>query len=205
MFRYVPQAVSSYRVDTSLDERQRELADRLLTAANEAIGLAILTLEDGSNEDLSRSERHERAATARQFLVEAVTALSRARVLIPAVRTYTVAVITTAETSIDAELGRLHQLAVRMLWHNHNLFPKRIRGDLNAEDEAQLAVFCNALARNARIDRLMEYRWIVISVVLAGLGPLLGAPLISAYMFVVATGLTAVHLARAARRAATFG
>ncbi len=205
MFRYVPQAVSSYRVDTSLDERQRDVADRLLTAAGEAINLAILTLEDDASEELSRAEQITRAASARQFLVEAVTALARARILIPAVHTYTVAVITTADSAVEAELARLKQLAVRLLWHNHDLFPKRIRGSLDPEDEAQLAVFCNSLARSARIDRLMEYRWIAISLLLAGLGPVVGAPLLSAYMIVIAVGLTSIRLARAARRATSLG
>jgi len=202
MFRHAANALASYRVDPSLDEHHRDLADRLLRGACEAINLAILTLEDGSNEGVSREERHNRAATARQFLVEAVTLLARARILIPRVRTYTVAVITTAEQSVEAELARLHQLAVRMLWHNHSLFPKRIRGRLNAEDEAQLAVFCHSLARNARIDRVIEYRWIAITLIVAGLGPVFAAPLLSVYMGCIAAGLIAVHLARAARRAA---
>ena len=114
MFRHAPNALTSYRIDPSLDEHHRDLADRLLRGACEAINLAILTLEDGSNEDVSREERHNRAATARQFLVEAVTLLARARILIPRVRTYTIAVITTAEQSVEAELPRLHQLADRI-------------------------------------------------------------------------------------------
>jgi hypothetical protein len=166
----------AYRSNDRHDELLQLAAERPLREAGEALNLALLALE-GPGEDEERSARasQRKAVAARGFLVEAATALGRARIYLPTVRSYSIPVIMAVEPDIDTELGRLHQLATRMLWYNHALLPARGQArPLRPEDEAQLAVLVRDLARTARIDRALKYAWVTIAVGLAGLTTTLG-------------------------------
>ena len=171
-----PPLPCAYRSNDRHDELLPRAAERPLRAAGEALNLALLGLEGpGEDEERSVKARQRKAVAARGFLIEAATALGRARIYLPTVRSYSIPVIMAVEPDIDTELGRLHQLATRMLWYNHALLPARgqVR-PLRPEDEAQLAVLVRDLARTARIDRALKYAWLAIAGGLAGLAATLG-------------------------------
>lgn len=166
----------AYRSNDRHDELLQLAAERPMREAGEALNLALLALEgQGEDEERSVKARQRKAVAARGFLIEATTALGRAHVYLPTVRSYSIPVIMAVEPDIDTELGRLHQLATRLLWYNHSLLPARGQSQpLRPEDEAQLAVLVRDLARTARIDRAMKYAWLTIAVGLAGLTTTLG-------------------------------
>lgn len=166
----------AYRCSERHDELLQLAAERPLRAAGEALNLALLVLEGaGEDEERSVKARQRKAVAARGFLIEAATALGRARIYLPTVRSYSVPVIMAVEPDIDTELGRLHQLATRLLWYNHALLPARGQArPLRPEDEAQLAVLVRDLARTARIDRALKYAWLAIAGGLAGLAATFG-------------------------------
>jgi len=176
MTRSSPPLPCAYRSNDRHDEHLQLAAERPLREALEALNLALLGLE-GASEDEERSvkARLRKAAAARSFLVEAALALGRARIYLPSIRSYSVPVIMAVEPDIDAELGRLHQLATRLLWYNHALLPARGQArPLRPEDEAQLAVLVRGLARTARIDRALRHTWLALAAGLVGLTPAFG-------------------------------
>ncbi len=170
-------------------------AERHLSVAADALNMALLTI-DGSTDD-ERTAKHSRVATARHFLVEAVTALARARVYVPGIRTYAVNIVTTSEPELDRELARLHELASQLLWRNHSFLPARIQAQpLAPEDEAQLAAVVHKLDLHARIDRLTRHKWLVATAVFSLLAPAVGVGLL--VLAVVSGAAAAIELARAA-------
>lgn len=171
-----PPLPCAYRSNDRHDELLQLAAERPLRTAGEALNLALLGLEGpGEDEERSVKARQRKAVAARSFLIEAATALGRARIYLPTVRSYSIPVIMAVEPDIDTELGRLHQLATRMLWYNHALLPARGQArPLRPEDEAQLAVLVRDLARTARIDRALKYAWLAIAGGLAGLAATFG-------------------------------
>lgn len=178
---------SAYRRCDPVDEHLLLAAQRPLRDACEALHLALLCLESQDAED-SPGARHRVAAQARSFLAEAVTALNRARVYVPAVFSYTAPVIAASDPDPAAELARLHQLATRLLWYNHRFLPSRREAPLGPEDEAQLAVLVRALARTTRAARALQHAWVAGAAVVAVLAALLG-PAASA---VLLAGLVAI-------------
>lgn len=189
----------AYRSSERHDEHLRVAAERPLRCAGEALNLAVLCLED-EGEGEGPTARQRRAAQARGFLVEAVLALGRARVFLPEIRGYSVPVIMAIDADLETELGRLHQIATRLLWYNHALLPTRGQASpLRPEDEAQLAVLVRGLARTARLDRVLRHAWLCAAASVAALGPTLGvtavALLLSAVVMLVAT----LQLGRALR------
>ena len=186
----------AYRSSERHDEHLRVAAERPLRAAGEALNLAVLCLEDADEEE-GPAARQRRAAQARGFLVEASLALGRARVFLPAIRGYSVPVILAIEAEPEAELGRLHQIATRLLWYNHALLPTRGQASpLRPEDEAQLAVLVRGLARTARLDRVLRHAWIGAAVAVAVLGPTIGITAVALLMTVVVMLVAAVQLGR---------
>lgn len=186
----------AYRSSERHDEHLRVAAERPLRAAGEALNLAVLCLED-TDEEEGPAARQRRAAQARGFLVEASLALGRARVFLPAIRGYSVPVILAIEAEPEAELGRLHQIATRLLWYNHALLPTRGQASpLRPEDEAQLAVLVRGLARTARLDRVLRHAWIGAAVAVAVLGPTIGITAVALLMTVVVMLVAAVQLGR---------
>jgi hypothetical protein len=164
-----------------------------LSAAADALHMAILTL-DGSADD-ERTAKQSRVATARHILVEAVTALARARVYVPGIRTYTVNIVTNSEPELDRELFRLHELATALLWRNHSFLPARVQAQpLAPEDEAQLAAVVRELGIQARIDRMTRHKWLFATAVFGLLAPVVGLGLV---VLAVASGAAAaIELAR---------
>lgn len=170
-------------------------AERHLSSAADALNMALLTI-DGSMDD-GRNAKHGRVATARHFLVEAVTSLARARVYVPGIRTYAVNIVTTSEAELDREIVRLHELATQLLWRNHAFLPARLQAQpLAPEDEAQLAAVVRELGVQARLDRMMRHKWLVATAVFGLLAPAVGVGLV---VLAVASGTAAaIELARAA-------
>jgi hypothetical protein len=149
------------------------VASRHLRSASDALALALLSL--GGSTDETRSEKLQRAAHARSFLAEAVTALSRARIYVRGIRTHTLPFVMANERSIDRELHRLHQIATRLLWQNHVYLPARTEArPLSSEEEAQLAVMLQYLSRSAKIGRVMRYRWAAAGLVVGAACYLVG-------------------------------
>lgn len=195
-----PPAVSCvYRSSERHDEHLRLAAERPLRAADEALNLAILCLEgQGEDEETGGAARQRKAAAARSFLVEAAHGLGRARVYLPTIRSYSVPVIMAVEPDVDAELGRLHQLATRMLWYNHATLPtRRPARPLRPEDEAQLAVLVRGLARTARIDRALRHAWIGVAASVAVLTPTLGLTAVAILLATVVMVVAGLQLGRA--------
>jgi hypothetical protein len=186
----------AYR-DTVAD-RLSARAQRHLEAASDALSMALLTLAD----DHDRGDKWSRADSARNFLAEAVTELSRARIYNPRIRTHAVPVLLTIASTPEAELHRLHQMATRLLWQNHMHLPARLQAKpLAPEEEAQLAVVFAGLARSARIDRALRYKWAALAVAIGAGGAALGFPVIGAIAGVSALALATVRALR--ERAAT--
>ena len=168
-----------YREDGWGEVNPGSHAARHLTDAADALNMAMLTLDGPADE--RPTAKHRRVTHARKLLVEAVTALSRARLYVAGVRTYAVPVVMTGEASIDGELARLHQLCTRLLWFNHEYLPAKPQANpLTDEDEAQLALLFKDLSLQARIDRAMRHKWIAAAAISGALVPLLGPPLIIA-------------------------
>lgn len=166
-----------YRHSALGDEPLDHAVARYLGDASDALQMAVLAL-DGGHEDDTRGEKRTRAARARGHLIEAVTALSRARIYVAGVRTYAVPAVMATQPNIDDEIGRLHQLATWLLWHNHRYLPPRSQGTpLSAEEERQLDLVYRGLERHARIDRIMRYQWLGAAGVLMALTPVLGPSL----------------------------
>ena len=168
-----------------------------LSAASDALSMALLAL--GGN-DHDRGGKIGRAEQARTFLVEAVTSLSRARIYLPKIRTHTLPVLMASDPEPDTELARLHQIATRLLWHNHPYLPARLQAKpLAPEEEAQLAVVFQGLTRHARIDRALRYRWVLLAIALAAVGPVLGFPVLGAAFATCAAALAVWRFARESR------
>lgn len=198
-----PTALALYRADADGERGMVGAVRPHLEAAGEALHLTLLALDEDESGERSDAALQARAAQARAFLVEAVVSLGTARVYIPSLRTYSLAVVMASEPNIHAELIRLHQLATRLLWYNIQLLPARRRAaPLAPEDEAQLARVLDGLARTAKIDRLLDYGWMPLLAILAVLGPLHGVPLFGVVVAAVATVIAAWKLARMTRAAA---
>jgi len=182
----------SYR---QLGPEAHHAAQRHLSVATDALNMVLLSIE-GSDDD-GRTAKESRVASTRHFLAEAVTALARARVYIPGIRTYAVNIVTNSEPEIDRELARLHDLATQLLWRNHCFLPARAQAQpLAPEDEAQLAAVVRELRTHARIDRAMRHKWLVATALLGALAPVFGVAL---YLLAVASGaVAAVELVRGA-------
>ena len=180
----------SYR---RLGHEESQLAEVHLHGAADALNMALLTL-DGSPDEGAEAKL-SRVTSARNLLAEAVTALARARVYLPGIRTYAVNVIASSERELDRELARLHQLATTLLWHNHALLPARDQAEpLAPEDEAQLAAVVRELATHARLERATRYKWLVATAFFGVLAPVLG---IALYLCAVVSGtMAAIELAR---------
>lgn len=183
-----------------LDEADARAA-RLLEEAGDALDMAILAL-DGDDRD--RAEQRDRAARARGLLVEAVTALARARVYVARVRTYAVPVILAAEDTTAAELARLNGIARQLLWWNHQHLPAKARAmPLSDEEERQLAQLLDGISRQNRIERAMRYKWLGSGALLAVAGAALGPAFIAAGVTVAL--VSAVQLARTDEPAVAVG
>jgi hypothetical protein len=182
----------AYR-DTVAD-RMSTRAQRHLQAASDALSMALLTL---GGDDHDRGDKWRRSDSARNFLAEAVTELSRARIYNPRIRTHAVPVLLSTASDPDAELHRLHQIATRLLWQNHLHLPARLQAKpLAPEEEAQLAVVFAGLARNRRIDRALRYKWTGIAVAMAATGVVLGFPVVGALAGATALALSGVKALR---------
>jgi hypothetical protein len=146
-----------------------------LADATEALNMALLTLSGPNGED--RGDKWGRAQQARGFLAEAVTALSRARIYHPSIRTLSQPVLWAAAPTPDAELCRLHQIATRLLWQNHVVLPARSQGSpLPPEEEAALADVVRGLDRHAKIGRALRHRYSIVALTLVASGPVWAVP-----------------------------
>lgn len=163
-----------------------------LQAAADALAMALLCLEGQGHGD-----RRGRAEQIRGLLAEAATSLSRARVYDPRIRTLTIPLIMASEARLEVELSRLHHIATRLSFQNHQYLPaRRQAGPLAPEDEAQLAVVVADLAPPARLARALRNRWAITALGLAVVGPMVGAPLLAA---TVAVGTMVAGLWRSDR------
>lgn len=178
----------SYRHEHTADECVAGAARAHLETASDALTMALLSL---SGEDDDRADQLRRVQQGRALLGEALTALSRARVYVPAIRTYTLSVLLATEPHADAELSRLHQLATRLIWQNHAYLPARVQAEpMEPEEEAQLALVVAGLARSARIDRALRYKWAGLAALVALSGTIVGLPFVGAFAATSALGLT---------------
>lgn len=181
----------SYR---HLGPEQAHRAETFLRDAADMLHMVLLTL-DGPGE--GRDAKEAKLATANHLLVDAVTALGRARVYVPGIRTYAANIVTNSDPDADRELDRLHEIATQLLWQNHAVLPARTQAQpLGPEDEAQLAAVVRGLAVHAKIGQAMRHKWLVAMALLGALAPMLGVGLV---VLALASGaMAAVELARGA-------
>ena len=173
----------------TLDARSRREARRSLSEARDALHFALLTLEEPA--DRGSGAAWERIAKARSFLAEAVRALSRARVHIPGVRTLALPALMATLPSASDEALRLHQIATKLLWSNHEHLPYRAEAKpLTDEDEAQLARVLRVLDGQRKLSRVLRHKWLASAAVAAGLAGLVGLP---AGLAAVAFGLLEIN------------
>jgi hypothetical protein len=190
----LPALRDGYR-DAALGTTTREEIARLLQTGSDALNLAVLTLSGQGADD--RGDKMRRVEQARAFLVEAVTALGRARVFVPKLRTHSLPVLLASEARPEAELARLHHIATRLLWQNHAYLPARSQATpLPPEEEAQLACVVADVRRSARIDRALRYRWCGVLLLLAATGWLFGLSLLAAVGAGSSIGLMLYRLLR---------
>jgi hypothetical protein len=162
-----------------------------LEAAAEALTMTLLTLAGELDED--RGDKIGRAAQARGFLLEAVTALSRARVYNPRIRTLAPPTLLATERRVEAELSRLHQITTRLLWQNHKYLPARLQAQpLAPHEEAALRDVFRGLARHARIGRALRHRGTIVALTVLLAAPLVAVPF--AYLATFATLCAAATL-----------
>ncbi len=179
----------SYR---HLGPEQTRMAEGFLHDAADMLHMALLSL-DAPGED--REAKAAKLATIHPLLVDAVTALGRARVYLPGVRTYAVNIVTNSEPDADREFDRLHEIATQLLWQNHAVLPARTQAQpLAPEDEAQLAAVVRDLAIQGKISQAMRHKWLVASALLTALAPVLGVGMV---VLAIASGaMAAIELAR---------
>jgi hypothetical protein len=190
----LPALRDGYR-NAALGTATREEIARLLQTAADALNLAVLTLSgQGADE---RGDKMRRVEQARAFLVEAVTALGRARVFVPKLRTHSLPVLLASEARPEAELARLHHIATRLLWQNHAYLPARSQATpLPPEEERQLACVVADVTRGVRIDRALRYRWCGVLLLLAATGWLFGLSLFGSVAAASSVGLVLYRLLR---------
>lgn len=187
--RKLPALRGSYRTNGFGDE-----SCEYLERASDALSMALLAL---AGEDDDRGDKWRRAEQARALLVEAVTALSRARVYTPGIHTHSLPVLLDTARTPTAELQRLHQIATRLLWQNHRHLPAKIQADpLEPEEEKQLAVVFAGLARQNRVGRAFRSRWTGIALGVAVSATMVGLPVVGAAAGVTALGIAGWRLAR---------
>lgn len=163
----------AYRFAGAGDAGLERRAQAHLQHAADALALSLLALE-GDEQD-SRREKQRRGTRCREHLLEAVTQFARAKVFVAGVRSYSVAVVMDTRPDPDVELSRLNQMISHLLWHNHEYLPARSQAKpLTPDEEAALAKVFDGLARHARIDRFIRYRWLGAATGLAALAPVLG-------------------------------
>jgi hypothetical protein len=190
----LPALRDGYR-DAALGNATREELTRMLQSAADALNLAVLTLSGQGGEN--RGDKMRRVEQARAFLVEGVTALGRARVFLPKLRSMSLPVLLASEPRPEAELARLHHIATRLLWQNHAYLPARSQATpLPPEEEAQLACVVADVRRSARIDRALRYRWCGVLLLLAATGGLFGLSLLGAIAAATGVGLVLFRLLR---------
>lgn len=182
-FEFMPPTEDAYRSALRSDAASSRDAANYLATARDALSMALLTLGDPDEE--SAAAKSARAAQARAFLAEAVTALSRARIYVPGIRTHALPVVMATEPDLDAELTRLHQLATRLTWKNHRFLPRCESMPLDPEEEAQLAVVARGLVRNERLSR---YRYSIAALAGALVAPFVGLPLVGIGLALVGIG-----------------
>ncbi|MEE9382215.1 MAG: hypothetical protein V3V08_02225 [Nannocystaceae bacterium] len=165
----------TYRFDTPSAEGDGHQVHRHLQDANDALAMALLSLEGGRADD-SLHDRNNRAAKARGLLAEAVTALSRAKVFVPGIHTFSVPAVMASIRGVDGELSRLHQLAATLTVRNHALLPTRHQAQpLSPDDEAQLKRVFEGLKLHSKLARVARYRWFGYSAAFGALVPVFGA------------------------------
>lgn len=192
--KFPPTSLALQQSYRDLGPEHARMAETFLRDAADMLHMVLLTLE-GPGE--GREAKEAKLATANHLLVEAVTALGRARVYVPGVRTYAVNIVTNSEPDHDRELDRLHEIATQLLWQNHAVLPARKQAQpLAPEDEAQLAAVVRELAVHAKIGQAMRHKWLVATALLGALAPVLGVGLV---VLALASGaMAAVELARGA-------
>lgn len=172
----VPNSLALQHSYRHLGPEQTRQAESFLRDAAELLHMVLLTL-DGPG--VGREAKEAKLASANHLLIEAVTALGRARVYVPGIRTYAVNIVTNSEPDPDRELDRLHEIATQLLWQNHAVLPARTQAlPLAPEDEAQLAAVVRDLAVHAKIIQAMRHKWLVATALLGALAPMLGIGLL---------------------------
>lgn len=178
----------AYRDEHGSDCGVSSAARAHLELASDALSMALLTL---AGDDDDRGDKLRRGQQCRALLAEALTGLSRARVYIPTIRTYTLSVLLATEANPDAELQRLHRLTSHLLWQNHPHLPARVQAKPMApEEEAQLALVVAGLVRSARIDRALRYKWVGLAGLVAVGGAAIGMPVVGLLAATSAVGMT---------------
>ncbi len=184
----------SYRAADPADDL-RARAQAHLERASDALSMALLALAGEGDDD--RGDKWRRAEQARGLLAEAVTALSRARVYRPGIRTHALPVLLDSASTPGHEIRRLYGIANRLLWQNHRHLPARIQAEpLPPEEEAQLAVVLAGLARHNRMGRAFRSRWTGLALGVAVSAAMLGLPVVGAAAGVTALGIAGWRLAR---------
>lgn len=162
--------IAGYRCELLATSEAGQHAMSHLQMATDALHMTLLNLEIPSHPQ-SLNELDRQIAQARHLLMDAALHLSRARVYIPQIRTFTADVIILSDTDLRLEQARLRRLTTQLLWYNHRFLPTRRRPQLLLpEDEIQLARMVQTLTRQAKIARSLKARSSVLMSVLACLG-----------------------------------
>ena len=156
------------------DELSGLSAQAELQSAADAIHLAILTIAHHAGDDrpgvVSRRIRR-----VQRHLLEASQALSRAKVYVPGIWTYSSAVIIDQDPSPEREIARLNRLTSALATRNHNILPPLPTGHpLSPEEEAQLAHVTRAVSPRGKNEQFSRAGWLIAAATTFLLAPILG-------------------------------
>lgn len=162
-----------YRSAHREDKQSCDSRTELQSAAH-AIHLAILAVAHHAGDD--RPEVVEqRIHRVQQLLLEATQALSRAKIYVPGIWSYSPAVVLDQDPSPKREIARLNGLTMALATRNHRVLPSLPQAlPLSEEEEAQLAVVSDSVSLAGRHRQLSRYGWWATAALAFALAPLLG-------------------------------
>lgn len=162
-----------YRLAHGEEHKLGDSLNDLQCAAN-AIHLAILAVTHHVGDD--RPEVVEqRIRRVQQLLLEATQALSRAKIYVPGIWSYSSAVVLDQDPIPEREIARLNRITSALASRNHRVLPSLPEAiPLSAEEEAQLAVVSDSVSLAGRHRQLSRYGWWVAAALAFGLVPFLG-------------------------------
>lgn len=145
-----------------------------LRQAADSIHLALLTIAHHVGED-GQERMLRRIQWVQEHLVDACKALTRSKVHVAGLWTYSPAVILDEDPDPEREIARLNRMTMTLATRNHALLPPIPKAlPLSDEDEAQLALVSRDVGAQGRAHRMGLAAWAMVALLSLALLPLFG-------------------------------